>query len=191
MIRRLGLFVPLLLMASRVPAAASAQQPRAPIVASDRWFNSRPLTAADLSGKVVVVEFWTFGCINCVRTVPALRALHASFPRSEVVVLGVHTPEFERERRASEVARAIERLGVAYPVALDNDYKNWRAYGNQYWPALYVVDRRGVIRYSHVGELHEGTSSWRELLAVIERLRREPVSHVSSGSRKEGSTWQG
>ncbi|TMQ67557.1 MAG: redoxin domain-containing protein, partial [Candidatus Eisenbacteria bacterium] len=103
----------------------------------------------------------------------------------------VHTPEFERERRASEVARAIERLGVAYPVALDNDYKNWRAYGNQYWPALYVVDRRGVIRYSHVGELHEGTSSWRELLAVIERLRREPVSHVSSGSRKEASTWQG
>ena len=190
--RAIGVLVSWLLVAP--PAVAGIKPPagpRAPLVASDRWLNSPPLAASDLAGKVVLVEFWTFACINCIRTVPAMRALHDAFPASEVVVLSVHTPELERERRADAVARAIERLGVRYPVAIDNDFKNWRAYENRYWPALYLVDRRGVIRATHIGELHQGTAAWRALLATIEALRREPAGlsrHGPAVSRDRGAS---
>ena len=122
---------------------------------------------------MVVVEFWTFGCINCVRTVPAMRRLHAAYPSDSLVIVGVHTPEFDHERSRVNAERAIARLEVRYPVALDNDFAIWRAFKNRYWPALYVIDRRGVIRHTHVGELHQGTPRWNELLKLIDRLLRE------------------
>jgi thiol-disulfide isomerase/thioredoxin len=160
-------------VSSAIPLPACAA--RAAAIVSDRWLNSRPLGAPDLEGKVVLVEFWTFGCLNCIRTIPAMQTLHASYPTSEVVLVGVHSPEFARERDARNLEQAIERRGARYAVAIDNDFKNWRAYHNHYWPALYVVDHHGVIRHRQVGELHQGTPAWDELLGWIERLRKEPA----------------
>ena len=158
-----------------LPRAPAAGDRRAPAIVSDRWLNSQPLTAIDLKGRVVVVEFWTFGCINCIRTAPAMRQLRASYAPDRVVVVGIHTPEFEHEKNAANVERAIARLGISYPVAMDNDFAIWRRFDNRYWPALYVIDRRGVIRHTHVGELHQGTPRWSELLELIDRLLKEPV----------------
>ncbi len=147
---------------------------RAPALSGSEWLNARPLTRTDLEGKVVLVEFWTFACINCRRTVPAMKRLHALFARGgDVVIVGVHTPELPHERDPRAVGRAVARLALPYPVLLDNAMANWRAFDNHYWPALYIIDRRGMIRHLHVGELHEGTPAWGSLVALIERLRAE------------------
>jgi thiol-disulfide isomerase/thioredoxin len=159
-------------LAGQASAAAPAV-PQAPEIRSQHWFNSAPLGAADLRGKVRLVEFWAFRCINCIRTVPAMRALSEHFGR-DVIVIGVHTPELDEERDARKLAEALRRLDVRYPVATDNDYALWRAYGNRYWPALYLIDKRGRIRATHIGELHQGTAEWSEMIARIEALRREP-----------------
>jgi alkyl hydroperoxide reductase subunit AhpC len=90
-----------------------------------------------------------------------------------LIVVGVHSPEFSHERELANVKEAIARLDVPYPVAIDNDFKTWRAFGNRYWPTLYLIDKRGVIRYTHIGELHVGTRGWNELAALIERLQAE------------------
>jgi len=172
----LAMFFAIVLGAADAPAAAPSGTPdgrRAPTL-SGEWLNSRPLTHADLAGKVVLVEFWTFDCINCRRTVPAMKRLYTRFAEGgDVVIVGVHTPELAHERDPRAVQRAIDRLQLPYPVLLDNTMANWRAFDNQYWPALYVIDRRGVIRDLHIGELHEGTPAWRSVVALIESLRRE------------------
>jgi len=116
------------------------------------WFNSKPLTLADLRGKVVLIDFWTYSCINCLRTLPHVEAWDRMYRRDGLVVVGVHTPEFAFEAEPSNVRAAIHRLGVRYPVALDPDYDTWNRWGNQYWPAKYLVDRRGHVRYAHFGE---------------------------------------
>jgi len=120
-----------------------------------RWFNTpgnAPLTLAGLKGKVVLVDFWTYSCINCQRALPHVEAWAARYRRSGLVVVGVHTPEFAFEHVASNVAAAVHRLGVTYPVALDNNYATWDAYGNAYWPADYLIDRTGHVRFVHFGE---------------------------------------
>lgn len=116
------------------------------------WINSQPLTAEALKGKVVVVDFWTFACSNCLAALPHVKALAAEFHDQNVVVVGVHTPELAHERVEGNVRDAVRRLGVVYPVAIDGDYRIWRAFGNEYWPAVYIVDRNGRIRYHHFGE---------------------------------------
>jgi cytochrome c biogenesis protein CcdA/thiol-disulfide isomerase/thioredoxin len=122
------------------------------LVAGGRWFNSRPLTMRQLRGKVVLIDFWTYSCINCLRTLPHLEAWDAAYRKQGLVILGVHTPEFAFEHEASNVSAAIHRLDVRYPVVQDNDYGTWNAYGNQYWPAEYLVDKRGHVRHAHFGE---------------------------------------
>ncbi|MGZ6791817.1 MAG: redoxin family protein, partial [Mycobacteriales bacterium] len=112
--------------------------------------NTPPLTLASLRGKVVLVDFWTYTCINCRRTFPFLRALAKAYP--DVVVLGVHSPEFGFEKSHANVARAVKELGVTWPVAEDPEMATWQAFDNQYWPADYLVDRQGRIRYAHFGE---------------------------------------
>jgi cytochrome c biogenesis protein CcdA/thiol-disulfide isomerase/thioredoxin len=125
----------------------------APSLASDgHWFNSRPLTMQKLRGKVVLVDFWTYSCINCLRTLPQLEAWDAQYRRDGLVIVGVHTPEFAFEHVTSNVAGAIKRLGVRYPVVQDNDFTVWNAYANQYWPAEYLIDRSGHVRHAHFGE---------------------------------------
>ncbi|MDX6696725.1 MAG: hypothetical protein QOE65_122 [Solirubrobacteraceae bacterium] len=123
-----------------------------------RWFNTggRPLTMASLRGRVVLVDFWTYTCINCLRTLPFTRALDARYRAAGLTVVGVHTPEFGFEHRGANVAQAIRANRLRYPVVQDNGYGTWNAYGNQFWPAKYLVDARGEVRYAHFGEGEEG-----------------------------------
>jgi cytochrome c biogenesis protein CcdA/thiol-disulfide isomerase/thioredoxin len=122
---------------------------------NQEWFNTadgQPLSLADLRGKVVLVDFWTYTCINCIRTLPYLKAWDARYRDKGLTIVGVHTPEFPFERDAGNVRDAIAQSGLRYPVAQDNDYATWNAYANQYWPAKYLIDARGKVRYTHFGE---------------------------------------
>jgi thiol-disulfide isomerase/thioredoxin len=132
------------------------------------WFNSAPLTPAGLRGKVVLIDFWTFTCVNWLRTLPYLKAWAQKYGGQGLTVIGVHTPEFEFEHDEANVRRAIADLGVTYPVALDSDYAVWRAFGNHYWPALYFADTDGRIRHHHFGE-----GEYRQSEMVIEQLLAE------------------
>jgi cytochrome c biogenesis protein CcdA/thiol-disulfide isomerase/thioredoxin len=116
------------------------------------WLNSEPLTLASLRGKVVVVDFWTYSCVNCLRTLPHVRGWYEQYRDDGLVIVGVHTPEFAFEREADNVRSAVADLGIDYPVALDNEFGTWNAWLNRYWPAKYFIDRRGHVRYAHFGE---------------------------------------
>jgi cytochrome c biogenesis protein CcdA/thiol-disulfide isomerase/thioredoxin len=122
------------------------------------WINSAPLTPEGLRGKVVLVDFWTYSCINCLRTLPYVRAWAEKYKDAGLVVVGVHAPEFAFEKRSSNVHRAVEDLGVGFPVAVDSDFAIWRAFDNQYWPAFYFVDAKGRIRHRQFGEHPYGES---------------------------------
>jgi len=116
------------------------------------WINSAPLALKQLHGKVVLVDFWTFDCINCVHTLPYVKQWDARYRDKGLVVVGVHTPEYSFERDTANLKKAIKQYGITYPVAQDNGYATWNAYGNQYWPALYLIDQNGKLVYSHFGE---------------------------------------
>ena len=116
------------------------------------WLNTEPLTTASLRGRPVLVQFWTFTCINWLRTLPYVRAWFEKYREDRLVVLGVHSPEFEVERDLEHVRRAAQEMGINYPIAVDSDYGIWRAFGNQYWPALYFADTDGQIRHHRFGE---------------------------------------
>src|SRR3982751_3566599 len=116
------------------------------------WFNTKQLTRDQLKGKVVLIDFWTYSCINCLRSLPYVKAWDEKYRKDGLVIIGVHAPEFAFEREPANVARAIQDLGIRYPVALDNSYALWRALKNNYWPAHYFVDAHGRIRYHHFGE---------------------------------------
>jgi thiol-disulfide isomerase/thioredoxin len=132
-----------------------------------QWINSPPLTMAGLRGKVVLVEFWTYECINCLHVMPQVKQWHERYKDQGLVVVGVHTPEFDEERVTNNVRKAVTQFGIPYPVAQDNDYRTWEAYRNRFWPALYLVDREGRIVYRHYGEgdYAETESRIRQLLA--------------------------
>jgi thiol-disulfide isomerase/thioredoxin len=132
------------------------------------WLNSPPLTTDGLRGRVVVVDFWTYTCINWLRTEPYVRAWAEAYQDAGAVVLGVHTPEFPFERDVDNVRRAVRDRRITYPVAIDSDYAIWTAFANMYWPALYVVDAQGSIRYHHFGE-----GAYEESEEVIRRLLGE------------------
>jgi cytochrome c biogenesis protein CcdA/thiol-disulfide isomerase/thioredoxin len=140
------------------------------------WFNSPPLTNQQLKGKVVLIDFWTYSCINCLRTLPYLKAWDAKYRKDGLVIIGVHAPEFAFEREPANVAKAIQDLGVRYPVALDNRYVLWNALKNQYWPAHYFVDAQGRIRYFHHGEGDYAMSE-----RVIRQLLAD-AGHAPSGT---------
>ncbi|MCP3461687.1 thioredoxin family protein [Bradyrhizobium sp. CCGUVB23] len=132
--------------------AAASQEIAPDFTGISNWFNSKPLSLADLRGKVVLVDFWTYGCVNCVNTLPHVTELYAKYRDKGLVVVGVHTPEFPFERSASNVQAALKRHGITYPVAQDNDSRTWNAYRNQYWPAQYIIDQNGRIVFEHAGE---------------------------------------
>ncbi len=117
-----------------------------------KWLNSDPLTMQSLKGKVVLVDFWTYTCINCIRTLPFVTSWYEKYKDQGFVVVGVHTPEFEFEKKTENVENAIKQFGITYPVGQDNDYATWNAYSNHYWPAKYLIDAKGNVRYSHFGE---------------------------------------
>jgi thiol-disulfide isomerase/thioredoxin len=139
--------------AAAAPFAIAAAEGTAPNFAGiSNWFNSAPLNIASLRGKVVLVDFWTYGCVNCVNTLPHVTELYAKYKDRGLVVVGIHTPEFPFERSAANVQAALKRHGITYPVAQDNDSQTWDAYRNQYWPAQYIVDQNGRIVFHHDGE---------------------------------------
>jgi thiol-disulfide isomerase/thioredoxin len=116
------------------------------------WLNSKPLTLEGLRGRVVLIDFWTYSCINCLRTLPYIRAWDDRYRDAGLTVVGVHSPEFAFEHVESNVRENVRKLGVRYPVALDNDFVTWQSWHNQYWPAKYLIDKRGHVRYFHFGE---------------------------------------
>jgi cytochrome c biogenesis protein CcdA/thiol-disulfide isomerase/thioredoxin len=135
------------------PAAAPTNAVAAPeIQGITEWINSEPLTLRQLRGKVVLIDFWTYSCVNCLRTLPHLKAWDAAYRDDGLVIVGMHAPEFAFERVPDNVRTAVRKLGIRYPVALDNDFATWTAYANQYWPAKYLIDRQGRVRYHHFGE---------------------------------------
>jgi cytochrome c biogenesis protein CcdA/thiol-disulfide isomerase/thioredoxin len=137
------------------------------------WINSPPLTAESLRGKVVVVDFWTYSCINCLRTLPYVNAWYGKYKDSGLVVLGVHTPEFPFEKDETNVRKAVRDLGIDYPVAMDNDYRVWRAFNNEYWPAHYFIDAAGRVRYHHFGEGdYEESEAW--IRSLLEERNHQP-----------------
>jgi peroxiredoxin len=116
------------------------------------WINSAPLKLADLKGKVVLVDFWAYGCYNCTNTLPYMKQWWDRYKDRGLVIVGVHTPEFESEKLLENVQQAVQREGIGWPVVQDNDKQIWRAYGNHYWPHFYLIDDRGQIIYDHIGE---------------------------------------
>lgn len=149
------------------------------LVADGEWFNLDgavpPQSMEDLRGKVVIIDFWTYSCINCVRTLPYVRAWYEEYRDQGLVVIGVHTPEFEFEKSPKNVREAIEDLNVTWPVVQDNNFKQWRAYNNRYWPAHYFIDAEGRVRYFHFGEGEYRTSE-----RVIQALLKEAGEKVAS-----------
>ncbi len=122
------------------------------LIPGGEWFNSKPLKLSELRGKVVLLDFWTYSCINCQRTFPYLRSWWEKYNEKGLVIIGVHSPEFEFEKDVKNVAKAIDDFGLKYPVVQDNDFRTWRAYNNRYWPAKYIIDHEGYVRYTHFGE---------------------------------------
>jgi thiol-disulfide isomerase/thioredoxin len=116
------------------------------------WIDSSPLTPKDLLGKVVLIQIWTLGCINCQRTLPYVVNWHKKYAAKGLQTIGIHTPEFPFERDPHNIRRAMSKYGINYPVAVDNNFETWKAYNNQYWPHLFLADRQGRIQYDHIGE---------------------------------------
>ena len=140
---------------------------------------------SELSGKVVMLDFWTFGCINCQHTLPHVKQLHAKYSSEKFVLVGVHTPEFEYEKNQRNVEDALKRFGIKYPVALDNDNATWKLYGNQYWPRQTLVDASGKVRWEHVGEgdYEEMDEMVQELLKSMAKISAQALQNLNS-SRK-------
>jgi thiol-disulfide isomerase/thioredoxin len=134
------------------------------------WINSDPLRLADLRGQVVLVEFWTFDCINCRNTLPWMKSIHDQYASQGLRVISVHTPELPQERDPDNVRAAVKEFGITYPVMLDGNFSYWRALNNRYWPAFYLVGRDGRIADSAIGELHKGQRRGDEMEAAIRTL---------------------
>ncbi|GAA4335733.1 thioredoxin family protein [Variovorax defluvii] len=143
----------------------------------DTWINSPPLKLDELRGKVVLVEFWTYTCINCLNHLPYVKEWHQKYKDQGLVVVGVHTPEFAFEKSTKNVQDAVKRLQIQHAVAQDNSYATWRAFNNQYWPAVYLIDKQGKIVYSHFGEGRYG-----ETEKKIQALLAQPAPSQPSPS---------
>jgi thiol-disulfide isomerase/thioredoxin len=141
------------------------------------WINSEPLTLNGLRGKVVFLDFWTYGCVNCQNTLPEMKKLHAKYGNEGLVIIGVHTPEFPYERKRENVERAVALAGLTYPIALDTSNSTWKLYGNHYWPRQTIIDANGEVAYEHVGE-----GSYTEIEAKVAELLEAAKPYVSVSS---------
>lgn len=153
------------------PVDAVAPPVAPELIGIDKWLNSRPLTLHELRGKVVLIDFWTYTCINCIHTLPYVERWYEQYKDQGLVVIGVHTPEYPFERSTGNVETAIRRFGLRYAVAQDNDYATWRAYQNRYWPAFYLIDKNGHVVYSHFGE-----GAYAQTEAQIQRLLAQKLA---------------
>src|SRR6266700_2852406 len=152
------------------------------------WLNSPTLTMTGLKGKVVLLDFWTYSCVNCIRTLPHMKLLHQKYSGQGLVLVGVHTPEFEFEKLPENVASAMKRFGIEYPVAIDSDNVTWKLYGNQYWPRQTLVDAAGRVRWEHAGE-GDYDKIEEQIVALVkeagETLEKPEAQRKSEASWKE------
>ena len=163
---------------SGVISDASGQSPPALApeftqTAAERWLNSAPLRIADLRGKVIMLDFWAFECWNCYRSFPWLNDLEARFQDKGLQIIGIHTPEFEREKNPETLARKIKEFKLHHPVMMDNDFAYWNAMRNRYWPAFYLIDKKGNVRATFIGETHVNSAQAKRIEAAIEALLAE------------------
>lgn len=154
-------------------AAEPRPAPEFPQRSTEEWINSPPISLASLQGKVVLMDFWTFECWNCYRSFPWLNRLEARFRDQGLAVVGVHTPEFAREKVISSIRRKVLEFGITYPVMVDSDHAYWNALGNRYWPAFYLIDRKGNLRALFAGETHDGDPQATDIEARIAALLAE------------------
>lgn len=170
----------------RIPANSAttpqAVAPELPALPAAAWLNSPPLTLASLRGQPVLIEFWTFECSNCRNTLPWLKAIHARYAKQGLQVIAIHSPEFERERGFGAVAANVRKLGISYPVLIDNDFHYWRALGNRFWPAFYLVSPTGRIVDRRIGELHAGARGADEFERAIAELTAQAASRRAPGT---------
>ena len=154
MIQRVMTIIGVLLLSISAPWAIAQGDVgiKAPDIMNEMWLNSLPLKLMDLKGKVVMVEFWTFGCYNCRNVEPHVKDWHKKYAEHGLVVIGVHSPEFADERDIDKVRQYLAEHDIRYAVTIDNDYSTWNRYRNRYWPALYLIDKQGIVRYVRVGE---------------------------------------
>jgi thiol-disulfide isomerase/thioredoxin len=166
--------------AAQEPASIVGSYPLYGLSGATDWINSTPLTAKQLKGKVVLVDFWTYSCINCLRSLPYMRAWAEKYKDSGLVVIGVHTPEFGFEKELPNVQKAVKKLGIDYPVALDSHNAIWNAFHNQFWPAHYFLDASGKVRYEHFGEgEYDQSERWIQQLLAERVARPMPGGAVS------------
>ena len=163
-----------------LPGQIGNQAELASLELATEWLNSPPLTPSALRGKVVLIDFWTYTCINWLRTLPYVRAWAEKYRDQELLVIGIHAPEFSFEKNLNNVHWAVKDMRIDYPVAVDNDHVIWRAFNNQYWPALYFIDARGLVRHHY---FCEGSYEQSEMIiqgllreAGVEGVSREPVN---------------
>jgi thiol-disulfide isomerase/thioredoxin len=173
------------------PIRLSGTSDLAALARATAWLNSAPLTAADLRGKVVVVEFWTYTCINWLRTLPYIRAWAAQYKDQGLVVIGVHTPEFSFERDIANVRQSVKAMGIEYPVAIDTDYAIWSGFDNHYWPALYFIDAKGRVRDHQFGEgnYEQSETTIRRLLAEAGSQQERPRATVEARGPEVAADW--
>jgi thiol-disulfide isomerase/thioredoxin len=165
------LFAPLALVATLCLVGLAQAAPKAPEFTHSsqaEWLNSPPLRLSQLRGKVVLIEFWAFECVNCLRTQPWLHAIQQRYADREFVIVGVHTPELPEERSIANVRAAVAEQRITNPVMVDGDSSYWNAMNNQYWPAFYVIDKRGRIAVRAIGEMHAGEARAKALEQAIE-----------------------
>ena len=154
-----------------IPSGRITEQtkaPTAPELKSGLWINSEPLTLKSLQGRVVLIEFWTFACYNCQNTLPTIKKWDTQYRDKGLTIIGVHTPELDYENNIDNLRREVVKLGLKYPIVTDNDYSTWKAYGVEAWPTLFLLDKQGRVRWTHVGE-----GAYNETEAAIKNLLAE------------------
>ena len=146
----------------------SSESAMAPDLSTGEWINSEPLTLQNLRGRVVLIDFWTFGCINCRNTLPSIKGWHDRYRDKGLTIIGVHSPEFDEEKNVDNLRRAVASLKITYPVVTDNDYQTWKSYNVEAWPTIFLLDKQGRIRWRHVGE-----GKYAEAEQMIQKLLAE------------------
>ncbi len=139
----------------------------------DAWLGSKPLTIADLRGKVVLLDFWTFSCWNCYRSFPWLNALETKFKDKNFQVIGIHSPEFDHEKDRSAIEASMKKFKLKHPTMMDNDFAFWKKMGNRYWPSFYLIDKRGFLRHIFIGETHDADPRAKQVEMAIRQLLDE------------------
>jgi len=159
----------------------------------EHWINTHPLTLADLKGKVVLIDFWAYSCINCIRTLPYLKDWYHKYHNKGLTIIGIHSPEFDFEGHYANVSAAVKKYGILYPVALDTQFKTWRNFNNQYWPAHYLIDQQGRVVYTHFGEgAYEVTeNNIRYLLGINEAVTYAQKGETTTTRLTTGETYLG